>query len=244
MIWSKKKFKIVVLGAGRGGTSLIASLLDAHPKLEIALEAHAEKYLVSPARGPDALEEEKGLNLFVKACQKDAAQSHFSVWGNKITTEQLGFLEKGSSADVSKNLVYQQLLKKRKVIFITRDGRACIPSKMRRTDCDFETALNYWKHSVNYLRFLRRQKNLELFTLKFEDLLSQPQSELKRVCDFLNIDYHPEMLSGTASNRIHKDYRQAEINPEKAQLKPEDLALGERIADDLTYLGYTLTFEG
>jgi len=240
VIWSKKKFNILVLGAGRGGTSLIASLLDAHPKLEIALEAHAQKHLVSVARGPDAQESAERLKLFIKACQKDASRSHFPTWGNKITTEQLGFLESNNQPEKGKALVYQKLLRSKKIIFITRDGRSCIPSKMQRTGCDLQTALNYWQHSVNYLWFLRSQADVQLITLKFEDLLIQPETELKRLCDFLKIDYSPEMLKGTGSNRIHSDYRQKEINPNKAIIKPEANFIGKQIEKDLVYLGYSL----
>jgi len=229
------------MGAGRGGTSLIATLLDAHPKLEIALEAYAQKHLVYEAQGPDAQELQNRLNSFIKACDKEASQSYFRQWGNKITTEQLGFLEAFGNATIAQELVYQKLLKSKKIIFITRDGRTCIQSKMRRTACDLNTALNYWKHSVNYLRFLRSQADAQLITLKFEDLVVQPEIELTKVCRFLGIDYHPKMLAGTGSNRIHSDYRQNQINPAKAILNNQALAIGERIENELKYLDYNLT---
>lgn len=242
MIWSKKKFNILVLGAGRGGTSLIASLLDAHPKLEIALEAYAQKHLVSGANGTNESELKIRLKEFLVACEKDASQSHFPTWGNKITTEQLGFLEQWTEAQIAKNIVYKKLLKDKKLIFITRDGRSCIQSKMRRTNCDLETALNYWKHSVNYLMFLRAQADVQLHSLKFENLVANPEKELREVCEFLQLEYNPIMLSGTGSNRIHSDYRQDRINPEKATLNAEALAIGKLVKKELAYLNYNLTF--
>ncbi len=243
MIWSKKKFNILVLGSGRGGTSLIASLLDAHPQLEIALEAHAQKHLVFSAQGPDEQELNSRLKSFIKACEKDAKQSHYPSWGNKITTEQLGFLEAIAPPLKALEQVYTRLLQGKKIIFITRDGRTCIQSKMRRTHCDLNTAVNYWKHSVNYLAFLRSQADAQLITLKFEDLILQPEIELTKVCRFLGLNYHPQMLTGTASNRIHSDYRQDEINKEKVLLDAEALAIGQHISKELNYLGYTLTFD-
>jgi hypothetical protein len=50
------------------------------------------------------------------------------------------------------------------------------------------------------------------------------------------------MLTGTASNRIHSDYRQGEINREKVVLNSEALAIGQHIIEELNYLDYTLTF--
>jgi hypothetical protein len=240
VIWSKKKFNILVLGAGRGGTSLIASLLDAHPKLEIALEVHAQKHLVNSVKQGNEAELKGRLKDFIQACEKDAAQSHFPHWGNKVTTEQLGFLEQWSAPQIAKNAVYKNLLQNKKLIFITRDGRSCVQSKMRRTNCDLDTALDYWKHSVNYLQFLRSQADLQLHTLKFENLLANPEKELRAVCDFLQLAYNPIMLSGTASNRIHSDYRQDQINPEKATLDAEALAIGKLVKEELAYLGYRL----
>lgn len=238
MIWSKKKFKILILGAGRGGTSLINALLDAHPDLEIAAEVHAFEHLVKGAQGPDLLEAKERLNNFIKACEKDAYASHFPAWGNKITTEQLSFLESESTALETQNLVYQKLCASKKIVFITRDGRNCISSKMQRTQCDLNTAVNYWKHSVNYLRFLRSQADAQLYTLKFEDLILAPEETLGPLCEFLNIPYHPEMLSGTSSNRILSEYRLGKLDSTKIEIPGEASSFTPLIRSELEYLDY------
>jgi hypothetical protein len=82
---------------------------------------------------------------------------------------------------------------------------------------------------------------VQLHTLKFENLLANPEKELKDVCDFLQLGYNPIMLNGTASNRIHSDYRQDQINPEKATLDAEALAIGKLVEEELAYLDYNLS---
>ena len=82
-----KEFNFLVVGAGRGGTSLIAGLLDSHSKLEVGLELFSVDCLVGKnifTSGANIFNQR--VNAFVVACRKKAMlyPSHF--WGNKITT--------------------------------------------------------------------------------------------------------------------------------------------------------------
>lgn len=236
MWWSKSNgLEILVIGAGRGGTSILASLLDAHSQLEVHMEAAVPEYLVSPDRQRFPQVEDQ-LKAFIKA-NKQLAQGTKLRFGNKITTEQLGFVENFGADLAARELMTDLLLRKRKIIFIIRDGRTCISSKLARTNADYPTALNYWKHSVNLWQYLQEQ-DLDILTVKFEDLLANPREELVRVCGFLDITYSESMLSGTASDRILVDYRRKGLEKERAQ-RPvhSDLKVSD-IQKELTILGY------
>jgi hypothetical protein len=233
----KNNFKLLVLGAGRGGTSLVGSLLDSHPSLTMALEAHAYDYLVGAHPQAKNLSAKERLHLFITRCQQSAKKAG-QTWGNKITTEQLDHLLGSSPDEAMRQRVYKKLLAKRKIVFITRDGRSCVQSKMERTDLDYATAVANWKKSVQWLRFLRQQTGVQLYVVRFEKLLKDPQVQLQNLCAFLGLSFNSQMLKGTASNRIAEVYRQAEINAEKARVPKEAMAYTEDLADDLAYLGY------
>ena len=68
-------FQFLVVGAGRGGTSLLAGLLDYHESLEVKFEHFSEGYLAGvalTAPGPDIFEAR--VKAFVRACRDEAAQ--------------------------------------------------------------------------------------------------------------------------------------------------------------------------
>ena len=236
MLFTRSNFEIIVLGSGRGGTSLIGSLLDAHSDLEIALEEHVNEHIVPSDYNQKLTKPEQALKSFMKACEADAKASKFR-FGNKLTTEQLGFVEDfGRNTAMRRHLV-DKLLRGRKIVFITRDGRNCIQSKMDRTGADYATALFYWKHSVHFLQFLEGQ-DLELYRFKYEDLLEQPEATMRRVCEFLAIDYQKQMWEGSNSNRISEQYRQAGLDTSKAVLIEDDRIRLEDIREELDYLDY------
>lgn len=226
---------LLVLGSGRGGTSLLASMLDAHPQLEVATEDFVADFLVPP-QGQILDHPVSKLKAFVQACNKAAAKSKLR-YGNKVTTEQLGFVEDFGRNSEARDALRKELWQHRKIVFIVRDGRSCISSKLERTKADYPTALAYWKHGVQMLQYLQEQK-LDLCLVRFEDLLQNPREELRRVCDFLNISYSESMLSGTASDRIFIDYRQQELDPNKLHRAIDPRVKIEDLKSELIFLGY------
>jgi hypothetical protein len=240
---SVAKFDFVILGAGRGGTSLIAALLDAHPDLEVAFERYAIEYLMGQAL---ARTSDLGLNeriqRFISACNADALRSSCAAWGNKITTEQISGLNdpsgrENSSADVVLSLLFGYYLRQKKLIFILRDGRACVLSKVRRAGLSYEVACARWRYCVDCYRFLRRERRDALF-LRFEELLRAPEVTLSCVCDYLGVSFQQNMLEGVANPKLRPEYRQDRVDTAKAaaaDLPPEYLKL---IAPELEYCGY------
>lgn len=236
MWWRKSKgLELLVLGSGRGGTSLLATLLDAHPQLEVHMEAEVPEFLVNPDRSkyPHASDQ---LKAFIKANEVLARSSKLK-FGNKITTEQLGFIEDFGERPEVRKLVYQHLFENRKIVFIVRDGRSCISSKIERTKVDYAKALGYWKHSVAYLKFLQEQK-ADLFLVHFEKLLTNPRESLQSICSFLGVTYSESMLSGTGSDRILVDYRQGGLDPQKVERSIHPSVKVEDIQAELNDLGY------
>lgn len=226
-----------MLGAGRGGTSLVGSLLNSHPKLSIALEAHAYNFLVGASEEAQALSAPERLQLFIKNCDKSAA-SAANPWGNKITTEQLDFLLKPGQEAQDRKWIYKRLLARKKIVYVCRDGRTCVHSKMERTPTNYPTAVARWKSSVAWLRFLQSQPKVKLHTLRFEELLRQPKEQLIALCNFLELPFNDTMLQGVNSKLLSSEYRQDSIDINKALVPKKALAFTEDLRPELEYLGY------
>ena len=230
-------FKIVVLGAGRGGTSLVGSLLNSHPKLSLALELYANDFLVGVSKQAQAASAPERLDLFIKNCHHSAKVAN-GTWGNKITTEQLDFLLSDDQAELDREWIYKKLLATKKVIYVVRDGRTCVHSKMERAKIDYPTAVARWRSSVAWLKFLQKQPNLSLYTLRFEELLLKPEEELIGLCKFLDLPFANSMLAGVSSDAMATEYRQNTVNAAKAKVPKKALAFTEDLRPELEYLDY------
>ena len=236
----------LIVGAGRGGTSLLMGLLDGHSELEIGYELHAIACLMGfdlpeAARSHRAEMMDYRISHFLRRCREEAAQHPRKLWGNKITTEQAYGLHdhnvvNGSSVDEI-HALFQQQLADTPVIFILRDGRSCVRSKLARTGQDLAHAVSRWKYSVRMCRQLRRQ-HAKLHVLKYEDLLRDPETTLSEVCNFLGVEYQPAMLQGVANEKMLSEYRSSKIDRSKLSLKGVPPLSVPLMLDDLRELGY------
>jgi len=239
----ESNFGFLILGAGRGGTSLLAGMLDCHDRLEVGFEQFSVATLGGKElRSPKHEIFRHRVSRFLSACEREAERHGDVLWGNKITTEQVHHLEEHNLAnpqarvDVLETL-FNQYLKHVKVVFILRDGRACVESKVRRTGQPMAEAVWRWRYSVQCHRFFS-ERHANNFRLRFEDLLGDPRRTLTGVCDFLKIPFQESMLDGARNQKMPAEYRSDALDPSKARiprLPDECLAL---MAEDLRYGGY------
>lgn len=222
------EFGPLVVGAGRGGTSLLAALLDAHPCLEIGMEAHSAHLL------DRSVEPRERVRRYREGCDRIAQSSNAQTWGNKVTTEQIQALEPEGGAEPLK--LFFEAFEGIRVIFILRDGRSCVDSKARRAGVSYVEAARRWRFSVEALRYLQPRGALGV---TFEQLLADPRRCLGVVCDFLQLPFSERMYGGTASPKLRPEYRRRRIDPSRAAIPRLPTDIYESILDDLRACGYT-----
>ncbi len=215
------RFRFLIVGAGRSGTSLLTALLDQHSQLEVGFEVGS----IDCLRGR-ALEDEPARlfqqrsGAFVERCLAAAAASPAALWGNKITTEQLAGLNKHNLYHVPPldilDAFFNDVLKGLPVIYLLRDGRACVQSKLARTAQSLEQACDSWRYAVTVYEFLQ-QRPRTLF-MRFENLVLNPERELGRALDLLGVDFEPGLTggAGTMHPGMPPAYRRAGIDPGRA----------------------------
>ena len=81
-----------------------------------------------------------------------------------------------------------------KVIHLVRDGRGVVNSYNRKFG-SFNAALYKWLRNAILPCYVRREfEQSNWLRLHYEELASQPETTLRKLCDFLQIDYEPQML--------------------------------------------------
>lgn len=237
----------LIVGAGRSGTSLLTALLDQHSQLSVGFEVGGVDCLLGravpelPGRVLDTR-----VSAFFEACRHAAATSGAPRWGNKITTEQLAGLNRQNLHQHLRGLppvpvleiFFNQYLAGVPVIFLLRDGRACVDSKMRRAGQDLEKACGNWLYGVEVHDFLQSRPNT-LF-LRFEELLTHPRECLDGVLAFLGLEFEDSLLSeqGTRHPAMLPAYRRSGIDVSRAARPSADHVAVPLIGEALQRCGY------
>ena len=261
---------VVVLGVSRSGTTLLKAMLDAHSQLAIPSESYFlpqlwDRHGDRPKRSAlledlSRLERirEWGVDLddvarrlpeqptFAEAV--DAVYSSFAAgqgksrYGDKtpLYMQHLDVLERAFPGA--------------RYVHIVRDGRDAALSMiaMRRKPRfnlarprgvgDFACA---WSREVRAARrFGEAHPYLEL---RYEDLVAEPESRLREVCEFLALEYEPAMLEyhRREDPGLYADHPRLAQPPVRdarswrKEMAPADVELFEAVAGDLLAdLGY------
>jgi hypothetical protein len=281
-----------VVGATRSGTTLLRLMLDAHPQIAIPSETHfipelvaaRDKHGASPERMLELLSSHRRWGDFqmeptdlaarwatidpltgpaaVRAFYALYGESHDGAtrWGDKTP----GYIK--SMREI------QGYLPEARFIHLIRDGRDVAISVLKQDwgPQSIEAAAEKWRSRV--LRARSQSPYLGFYMeVQFEDLVVHTERELRRICEFIELEFHPDMLGyhETAEERLqekaralpraHGEAQSAEKrlashaktfeppNPDhigtwKKRMSPEDRAAFEALAGDLLAdLGYELS---
>ena len=128
-----------------------------------------------------------------------------------------------------------QLFPRAKVIHLYRDGRDVICSLRRRGFSWFQ-ASSMWLY--NTVAALQSADDEQYYSLAYEDLVSHPGEEIRKLCQFLRIDYYPEMLETRQAERLSMGEASTSwsLNPTANRISTS--AVGRHRAD-LTSVGAT-----
>lgn len=235
----------LLLGAGRGGTSVLAAALAGHSRIVVAMEAFGLSCLLGMgpglAYGHDRDVFSARTRAFREACFCEAGRHRGRIWGNKITTEHLFGLEDHNAVhppyvDVLDRF-FREAVPEFRIILIIRDGRACTASKVRRTGQTWEQAAFRWHYSVRALKAVR-QLGRPACEVRFEDLVADPEPVLERVCRHLEVPFERGMLHQTESPKLLPEYRRSTFDSSRAAVPDVPDHIAAFLQPDLAYCGY------
>jgi hypothetical protein len=244
-----------VVGFGRSGTTLLRLMLDAHPALAVPPETAFLPRLIraclagaSPAEalallreqprwGDLGLDEDEVLARFGDAPRLDAghaARTIYSLYAERQGKPRWG--DKTPSYFRRMKLI-EDALPEARFVHVIRDGRDAalsfrrVPQHMRArpTETIAEEAAR-WARTIRKARRQGRRVRHYL-EVRFEELVRDPEAALRRVCEFCELDFAPEMLN--YHERSAERLREIE--------RPMTLATGRRVdpADRVRIFGLT-----
>jgi len=164
---------VFVVGCGNSGTTLTATILSRHPD---AFPIGFESSFFFPTHG---------LNYSAKtAIMLD------------LLTRQHGksfFLEKTPKHALCINRIFK-ILPQAKILYVLRDGRDVAASLKKRYG-SINIATERWIN--DNLPLLSWQHDPRVCTVRYEDLVSDPEQTILKTCHFLGITYNKNMLDAS-----------------------------------------------
>ena len=164
---------IFIVGCGHSGTTILNKILGTHKNI----------YSISQETGFFAQHKQKDKD-------KDIIKNLESL-DKRVEFNKKWICEKTPGHVYGINRIFK-LIKDPKIIVIIRDGRDVIASLNKRYD-NFDKSVNRWIEDNN--TWLNNQYKDSFHLLKYEDLVKEPQIELKKICDFLPEEYDNNMLN-------------------------------------------------
>lgn len=135
---------------------------------------------------------------------------------------------------------------------MVRDGRDILASKKSRRDrgSSFDPLWDMlaWRAAVNVIHAAQRQHPESVIVVHYEDFVSDPAGELKRICAGLDLPYDPAMLevgwintTTIARDKPRTGIGTAAIGKWKTVLTPQEAALAQLVGrSELESLGYSV----
>jgi len=231
---SKKKLifpRLFVVGCPRSGTTLLQSLLSAHPLIFSFPESHffpkvLSKRKVKRVFGIASEEAGKSIVAFLKILERQNLLDSIPVTASRAKSYADSFvnildmvtLENGKKLWLEKtpqHLHYvkpiEKYIRNTKFIHVVRNGEDVVASLYEVTHKypkiwggprTIDQCVKRWIEDVNItISYISRRNHM---AIKYEELVDDPTKILKSACDFIGVEYHLSMLKkyGVLANKI------------------------------------------
>ena len=203
-----------VCGVTRSGTTLLRLMLDSHPDLAIPGETHwLPKLIKAFERGKQSADDAADLIIDHKrwgdfhldgehlrariheldpVTAADAIRTFYLVYAEREGKTRYGDKTPGYIKEMNR---IQRVLPEARFIHIIRDGRDVSLSHLRMNwgPETYEESARLWRNRIR--RAQRMSRNVDHYMeVRFEDLVADTEGVLRKVCDFVELDFDPVML--------------------------------------------------
>ena len=201
-----------VVGVGRSGTTLLRLMLDAHPALAIGPETQFVGDLIDLEIGganTDELVEaivaartwaDFGLDpaaFAERAAALDLAGVLRAFYGLYAQSREKPRWGEKTPAYMRRMLSIGDLLEEARFVHLIRDGRDVALSRRARgmgADKPMAKTAMLWRRRIERAHSEARRLPGRYLELRYEDLVADPEPQLRRICELIELDFDPAML--------------------------------------------------
>ncbi len=241
-----------VVGVPRSGTTLLRLLLDAHPRLAIPPETAFIPMLVRE-HGPGPLDPGRFVELVAGfetwpdfhlaretlasrlesvagATLGDGLRAFYALYAERRGKQRFG--DKTPDYGLAIDSI-AHLLPEARFLHIIRDPRAVAASVRHLW---FSPSRNLSEIAADWVRRIQTTREqagarASTYELRYEDLLADPESMLREICAFIDLDFDPQMLAAHHAAAARLDEHEGRWRPDGTLVisKADRLAAQRRV---------------
>lgn len=192
----RHRLAVSICGAGHSGSTLLGLVLGSHSSGFYAGEAKKSLFLGDPRKPL----RKRACKLCGEACPiwsrvtvppvPDLYEQLAEVTGRSVIID--------STKDVAWIRARAEALDRAGVpqrrVFLSRDGRAVINSRLRKYGLDPRRAIDEWLAQVEATEALLAERPEEVLRVRYEELATAPAPTARRLCEALGLAFEPGML--------------------------------------------------
>ncbi len=245
-----------LIGAARSGTDLLGTMLGAHSEMRMLNETGFVPQLAEMIRS-EPMTVERVLKVMIAAgplenqgVSEDEMRSRLSALDDlkaaavlrtfyDLAAENAGAARWGDDTPsyLKRMRRIQRALSEARFIHVVRDGRDTLAAKPAELNTGAAIATGQrWNKKVRSARVQAHLMN-HLLEVRYEDLIADPEKELRRVCEFIELDFEPGMIDPPERSAVETAL--APVGAWRERLEPDQLEAFEEVAGPmLDELGY------
>lgn len=226
---------IQICGAGHSGSTLLGLLLGSHSSAFYLGEAKKARFVGDPNKPA----RKRGCKFCGDACpvwgdyrwdddrvlyEWAAAQTGATTLVD--STKGLGWLQK-RAAEVD------EAGHRRVVLFLTRDGRAVINSRLRKyPDRDLDAQIDQWVEQIEATEAYVAAQSVPTMRVQYEALATDPTGVLTQICEVVGVPFEPSMLAYEShEHHVLGGNNGTQYLVARDQDTPKDVEVGDRHGD-------------
>lgn len=188
---------LLILGAPRSGTTLLATMIGRHTEIGILNEDRG--WTMRRILGKSIVGNKRCIPNQIE--MKKRSVLHLRLF------KAIGWAKEYQSSEYS--IEDYLSLPEIRIIGLIRDGNDVVSSVMNRSEKAFRVASYRWRRSIDIIHELKSRHPRIVLVISFEDLLLNPQANMERIAAFLGVEYQERMLEGP---RYNPWYGESELN--------------------------------
>lgn len=180
---------LLLIGAPRSGTTLLASMIGRHPDVGMLNEDVTGMWLTKVLGKPWTGN---------KLCVPNQIQLRPRGLLARRIFKRLGIVREAPRSALC--LLDYLARPEVRVIAIVRDGHATVASMRARGGNRFVKAARRWAAAIEAIHILTTDYPERVLVVPFDDVVLLPEPTMRRVCTFLGLPFEPRMLDGHRFN--------------------------------------------
>jgi hypothetical protein len=208
-----EKEKIMVLGASRGGTTILAATLGSHSRVAMLDEDLSGAFVRITGNKipavklcvPNQIEFEKRWSPLYRLGLMNGFFRK-SAFMNRIPKSPRSIADYHAQGGI-------------RPVCVLRHPAGVIPAIMKRENKKEKVAVYRWQRCLAVFKTLQQDGRYNPVFVSFEKLVTAPEPTLRALCDALGLPYEDQMLAAPQNN---ERYTQKTFEPAKAAYEKQD----------------------